>query len=68
MTTYISTKFKSHLPSLQEAVRGIYDLRYNQKVYKKIYKYYKDQGVNFCGDSAADYEMILDLLYDEGIN
>ena len=67
MTKSVATKFKSHLPALQEAVRGIYDLRYNQKVYKKVYKYYKDLGVNFIGDSAADYDVILDLLYEEGI-
>lgn len=65
--TKVTTKFKSHLLVLQEAVRGIYDLRYNQKVYRKVYKYYKDQGVNFIGDSAADYDVILDLLYEEGI-
>ena len=68
MTTYIASKFESHLPFLEEAVRGIKDLRSNQKVYKKIYKYYKDQGVVFTGDSQEDYEIVLDYLYDEGIN
>ena len=68
MTTYIATKFEAHLPFIEEAVRGIKDLRSNQKVYKKIYKYYKDQGVVFTGDSQEDYEIVLDYLYDEGIN
>ena len=67
MTTTIATKFKSHLPVLQEAVRGIYDLRYNQKVYRKLYKYCKEMGAPFNGDSASDYEMIMSLLYEEGI-
>ena len=65
MTTYISTKFKSHLPLIQEAIDGTSDLRSNQKVYKKIYKYYKDLGVNFSGDSHNDYEMVLDCLYED---
>ena len=65
MTTYIATKFESHLPFLEEAVRGIKDLRSNQKVYKKIYKYYKDMGINFSGDSHSDYEVILDCLYED---
>ena len=47
MTTTIATKFKTHLPVLQEAVRGIYDLRYNQKVYRKLYKYCKEMGAPF---------------------
>ncbi len=47
-------------------MRGIKDLRSNQKIYKKIYKYYKDQGVNFTGDAHTDYEIVLDYLYNEG--
>ena len=66
-TRYLPSKFDSYRPVLQDAVRGIKDLRYNQKVYKKIYKYYKDLGINFIGDSASDYDAILDLLYDDGI-
>ena len=66
MTTYIASKFKAHVPFICEAVRGDRDLRSNQKVYRKIYKYYKDQGVQFTGDVNYDYEIVLDYLYDEG--
>jgi len=65
MTTYIASKFKAHLSFIREAIDGTQDLRGNQKVYKKIYKYYKDLGVNFCGDSASDYELVLDCLYED---
>ena len=65
MTTFIASKFKSHLPLIQEAIDGTSDLRSNQKVYKKIYKYYKDLGINFSGDSHHDYEMVLDCLYED---
>ena len=65
MSTYISNKFKSHLPLIREAVNGDTDLRSNQKIYKKIYKYYKDQGVNFTGDVHTDYEIVLDYLYED---
>ena len=65
MTTYIASKFKSHLELIQEAIDGTSDLRTNQKVYKKIYKHYKDLGVNFSGDSHYDYELVLDCLYED---
>ena len=67
MTSTIATKFKTQMPVILEAVRGIRDLRYNQKVYRKIYKYCKEMGVPFNGDSASDYDMIMTLLYEEGI-
>ena len=65
MTTYITTKFKSHLGLIQEAIDGTSDLRSNQKLYKKIYKYYKEMGINFSGDSHSDYEVVLDCLYED---
>ena len=67
MTSTIATKFKTQMPVILEAVRGIRDLRYNQKVYRKLYKYCKEMGVPFNGDSASDYDMIMSLLYEEGI-
>ena len=63
--TRLQTKFNSHLPLLLEAVDGQKDLRSNQKLYKKIYKYYKDLGVIFTGDSNVDYDMVIECLYEE---
>ena len=65
MAAHITSKFSSHLDVLREAVDGESDLRRNQKLYKKIYKYYKDLGVIFTGDSNIDYNTVLDCLYED---
>ena len=65
MTTHISKKMSTHLPTLREAVSGGADLRDNQKLYKKVYRYYKDLGINFTGDSNTDYDTVLDCLYED---
>ena len=65
MATHLLHKFNSHLPSIREAINGNSDLRRNHKLYKKIYKYYKDLGVIFSGDSNADYDTLLDCLYED---
>ena len=65
MATHISKKMVNHLPILREAIDGQLGLRANQKLYKKVYKYYKDLGVNFTGDSNLDYDCVLDCLYED---
>ena len=65
MTTAFSNKFNTHLPTIREALDGSDDLRQNRKLYKKIYKYYKDLGVIFTGDDAYDYETVLDCIYED---
>lgn len=65
MTTYITQKFESHIPLITEAVNGTKDLRSNQKLYKKIYKHYKESGIIFTGDSSLDYNTVLDCLYED---
>ena len=65
MATHLLHKFDSHLPTIREAINGDTDLRRNHKLYKKIYKYYKDLGVIFSGDSNADYDTLLDCLYED---
>ena len=65
MTTYIVKKFGSQLDFLWEAVNGESDLRTNQKLYKKICKYYKEQGITFPGDAHFDYDTVLDCLYED---
>ncbi len=65
MTTHFSHKFNSHLLTIREAMEGRDDLRQNRKLYKKIYKYYKDLGVTFTGDDSYDYETLLDCIYED---
>lgn len=64
MTTVIS-KFTTQLPELRSALDEEVDLRSNRKLYKKLYKFYKDQGVIMTGDSDTDYSIILELLYED---
>ena len=62
----VASKFKAHLPEIWDAIEGDIALRSaNQKLYKKIYKYYKNLGVIFCGDSKLDYDTVLDCLYED---
>ena len=65
MSTHITVKFNNHLSVLREAIEGDSDLRTNHKLYKKVYKYYKDLGVIFSGDSNSDYDTVLDCLYED---
>ena len=62
----VANKFRSHLPEIWEAIDGDIDLRSsNQKLYRKICKYYKHAGVIFTGDSDIDYNVILNYLYED---
>ena len=58
-------KLEKYYEDIRPAVDGTSDLRENQKVYKKVYKYYKDLGVHFTGDAEADYDLLLDCLYED---
>ncbi len=64
MTTQFINKFNNHLPSIREAIEGKDDLRQNRKLYKKIYKYFKDRGISFTGDDVYDYETVLECIYE----
>ena len=62
----ITNKFSAHLTEIWDAIEGQSDMRHsNQKLYKKIYKYYKNTGVIFTGDSDTDYNVILNYLYED---
>ena len=64
MTTQFINKFNSHLPTIRGVIEGGGDLRQNRKLYKKIYKYFKDQGISFTGDDSYDYETVLECIYE----
>ena len=62
----LTNKFSAHLPEIWDAIEGQTDMRSsNQKLYKKIYKYYKHAGVIFTGDSDMDYNVIINYLYED---
>ena len=58
-------KLHKYMECIRPAVDGLSDLRHNQKVYKKVWKYYKELGINFTGDAENDYDLILDCLYED---
>ena len=58
-------KLSKYLPEIKEAMYGNTDLRKDQKIYKKVHKYYKDLGVTFSGDSESDYDLLLDCLEED---
>ena len=62
----LTTKFKKDLQTLREASNGDYylDVR-NPKLYKKVRKYYQNEGVEFSGDPLDDYEIIIDYLSED---
>ena len=65
MMSKVLRKFEEHLPSLQAAIAGDEDLRDNHKLYNKLYRFYKKDGVVFTGDNATDYNIVINYLYDD---
>ena len=59
----ITTKFKKDISTLKSAVSGDFflDVR-NPKLYKKVRKYYQNEGIEFSGDPLDDYEIIIELV------
>jgi len=55
-------KFVKDLPTIRDAFEGKSDLRSNKSLYKKICKFYKEQGMIMTGDNNFDYQTILNLL------
>jgi len=72
-TMSLVQRFKKNVSLLSQAAEGTIDLDYkNPKLYKKILRYYEDQGVELYDDPYDTYELIIDLLKEdlvtEGVN
>lgn len=62
----LTSKFKKDIQTLRNAANGdIYLDVKNPKLYKKVRRYYENQGVVFSGEPLDDYEMLMDYLYKE---
>jgi len=60
------SKFKNSIGVLKEAVEGTVNLDTDYpKIYRKIYKYYQDNGVQLYNDIEEDYEVILNYIEDD---
>ncbi len=59
-------KFKKDVSILRLAANGeIYLDVKNPKLYKKVRRFYENEGVVFSGDPLDDYEMLMEYLYQD---
>jgi len=62
----LTAKFKKDVNSLRSAANGeIYLDVKNPKLYKKVRRFYENEGVVFSGDPLDDYEMLMEYLYQD---
>lgn len=62
----ITTKFKKDIQTLRAAAEGefLLDVK-NPKLFKKVRRYYENEGVQFSGDPLDDYDMLMEWIsYD----
>ena len=59
----LTEKFKKDVSTLRAAVNGdlLLDIK-NPKLYKKLYRYYKNEGVDFSGEPLDDYEILMEWV------
>jgi len=56
-------KFKKDVATLRSASNGDFYLDVkNPKLYKKVRRFYENEGMIFSGDPLDDYEMLMDYL------
>ena len=64
----LQRKFENYLESLSAAAAGEFDLRDNYKLYNKVHRFYSKEGVNFSGDAALDYSLVISYLSEDLTN
>ena len=62
----IATKFKKDIKTLRAAAEGdiFLDVK-NPKLFKKVRRYYENNGVVFSGDPLDDYEIMMEHIYND---
>ncbi len=62
-TMTLTSKFKKDVQTLRGAANGDFYLDVkNPKLYKKVRRYYENEGVVFSGDPLDDYEMLMEYV------
>ncbi|MFZ9740363.1 MAG: hypothetical protein ACO3CQ_00535 [Candidatus Nanopelagicaceae bacterium] len=62
----IAEKFKKDINILKSAASGeIYLDVKNPKLFKKLRRFYENEGVVFSGDPLDDYEILIDCLTED---
>ena len=65
-TMTITSKFKKDITTLRSAANGEFFLDVkNPKLYKKIRKFYENDGVTFSGDPLDDYDILIDCIAED---
>jgi len=59
----LTVKFRKDLQTLRGAANGDFYLDVkNPKLYKKVRRFYENEGVVFSGDPLDDYEMLMEYV------
>lgn len=59
----LTSKFKKDLNTLRAASEGDFYLDVkNPKLYKKVRRFYENEGVIFSGDPLDDYDMLMEYI------
>ena len=62
-TMTLISKFKKDVQTLRGAVNGEFYLDVkNPKLYKKVRRFYENEGVVFSGDPMDDYEILMEYV------
>ena len=60
----ITTKFKKDLQTLEGKGDFFLDVK-NPKLFKKVRKFYENDGVEFSGDPLDDYDILIDCIAED---
>lgn len=65
-TMTLTSKFKKDIQTLRNAANGeiLLDVK-NPKLFKKVRRYYENEGVVFSGDPLDDYEILMEYIYND---
>ncbi|AXQ70522.1 hypothetical protein HOU04_gp123 [Synechococcus phage S-T4] len=60
----LTAKFKKDIQTLRGASNGdfLLDVK-NPKLFKKVRRFYENEGVVFSGDPLDDYEILMEQIY-----
>jgi len=59
----LTLKFKKDLQTLRAAAKGDFYLDVkNPKLYKKLFRYYQNEGVIFSEEPLDNYDMVMEYL------
>jgi hypothetical protein len=62
----LTEKFKKDISTLRAAANGeiFLDVK-NPKLFKKVRRFYENNGVVFSGDPLDDYDMLMEQIYSD---